>query len=244
MATPLTVANVRTAAILEYFVNGGTSTDFATPTMAARWVNQATTEIWSKLCQLDINWYNFRKKTISVVSGTDAYALDITCARVSGMAIRNGTSPNYTYQIIQPLNESRDNFSMNLTGLWAGALNLQPTGFQWYEGESALNGSGEFIRKVIFTPMPQSAFTVAYDGQRYTVPIDVPPASESVAYIDLPFDFFEPLVLRVVRSALRRDQVNVDEINRDIDRLDALIFPTHSSSIQRQTAQRISKRRL
>jgi hypothetical protein len=243
MANEMKVSDVKTAAILEYFNNGGTSTDFATPTMYSRWINQATTEIWSKLIGLDVNWYNFRKKTLTVVSGTDAYALDITCARVTGMAIRTGTSPNYNYQIITPLNESRDNFYISGNGLWNATQNLAPSGFQWYEGESALS-TGQFIRKIILTPVPQSNFTAVYDGQRYTVPVDVPPASESTAYIDLPFDFFEPLVLRVVRSALRRDQVNTDEIQKDIDRLDSYIFPTHSSSIQRQSAQRVSKRRI
>lgn len=240
---PLTVSDIKTAAILEYANNAGTSVDFFTPTQYSRWINQATTEIWAKLIGLDINWYNFRKKTLSIVAGTDAYALDSTCARVSGVAIRTGTSPNYNYQIVLPLNDSRDNFSRSSNGLWSGLTNLQPSGFQWYEGESALS-AGVFVRKLILIPVPTTAFTIAYDGQRYTVPVAVPPGDETIAYVDLPFDFFEPLVLRVVRSALRRDQINVAEINADIDRLDSLIFPTHASSIQKQSVQRVSRRRV
>lgn len=243
MASQIKVSDVKTAAILEYANNGGTSSDFFTPTMYSRWINQAVTEIWTKLIGVDVNWYNFRKKTISVFSGTDAYALDITAARVTGVWIRTGTTPYFNYQLIPPLNDSRDNGLPNNNGLWGQLTNLQPSGFQWYEGESALS-AGQFIRKIILLPVPSSAFTLAYDGQRYTVPVDVPPADETLAYVDLPFDFFEPLVLRVVRSALRRDQINVAEINADIDRLDGLIFPTHATSIQRQSAQRVQKRRL
>ena len=241
---PITVSDVKTAAILEYFNNGGTSTDFATPTMYSRWINQATTEIWAKLIQMNVNWYNVREKTLAIVSGTAAYAIDQTVVRITSVQIRTGTSPGYTYQEIVPLNDSKDNYAMRTNGLFAMSQNtLQPAGYRWYEGESALS-TGNFVRKINLDPVPTSSFTVVYDGQRYPVLVTVPPADESVAYVDLPIDFFEPLVLRVVRSALRRDQVNVAEINEDIKLLDEIIFSTHGSSIQRQVPQRVKRTRL
>lgn len=235
----ISVSDLKTAAVLEFFNNGGGSSDFITPTIYGRAINMALQEMWEKCVELNLDMYAFRGRTLSVTSGTQEYALNSDTLRVTAFLIRSGTSPNYSYQGICPFSDSRDHYYLSLQGLYPNYAIVGMSQYQWFESKQALDGSGNWIRYITIEPSPSADFTVVYDGTRYITKITVPPSSESTTYLDVPDNFLRPLALRVLKYCELRDKTVLDNVNREIALADSTAIPVHRRGLNFQVNKRV-----
>lgn len=242
---PISVSDVKTAAIQELFRDGASATDDITPTIYCRAINLALEDIWAKVIENNLDLYRFTGYTLPLVAGTSEYAMANDVMRVSAMFIRDGSSPNYAYRVISPMGDSRDHYDFSSSQAMFPYYNIIGyTGMKWFESKQSLDVSGNWVRYVTITPQPTQNATVVYDGVRKIAKISVPVSSniESTTFLDVPDNFLASIMFRVLKHAYIRDTAKWSEIDMGIARADATAFAVHRRGLNYQATLRILRR--
>ena len=71
----MTVNDVITRAIVEYYNNPGTSNDSLTPVMVAHWINKALNDYWAVFQDNNFGYYASRENVLSVTSASNIYQM-------------------------------------------------------------------------------------------------------------------------------------------------------------------------
>jgi hypothetical protein len=230
-------ADIKTAAITEFLHDGGTSTDNFTPTMVARWWNEGLMEIWRQLIQMDLNWFNFRDRTITL-TGATSYALPSDVARIVNVYLVNS---NQSYSEVFPMTQSgKERYDLR-TQLIPN-VGSSESGLYWGEVASTVDGSGNFIRNIEILPN-QTSGTINYDGQRYPTQIAVPPVSETTTYPDLPPDLHWGLVLIIKKYAMDRDVIDSARAWNEFQAWLVNAVRNHKTGLQKQHSKRVVRTR-
>ena len=235
----ITVEALKLAAIGELGNMGYATTDFITPTIYGRAINFGLDDFWAKCVDMNLDLYAFRGSTLAITTAAQEYAVSSTTMRITAMFVRSGTSPNYTYEVVCPLQDSRDHYYAYITTLYPGFNITGMSAYSWFESKQALDGSGNWIRYVQLEPYPTSSFTIVYDGTREITKVAVPPTSESSTYIDIPNNCLLPLALRVLKWANLRDKMDISGIDRQIVMADDSALKVHRRGLQWQQAKRV-----
>lgn len=234
----ISVQNIIDYAVTDLYVDGGTTSDQITPSVQGRAINWALEEVWELCAEKNLDLYAFRERTISVVSGTQEYALDSDTFRVTNLQVRDGVAPNYTYIPILPLRDSRNHFDRRAVDPFFGAgvtfSSLFP--YRWFESKQALV-AGAWTRYITLEPVPATSFTAVYDGLREVTKVTVPSGnwtSPSTIYLDVPDNFDRSIALRVVKYCYMKNKSRVDEINGEIALADDRAIGLHRRGLQWQ----------
>jgi hypothetical protein len=230
-------ADIKTAAISDFLHDGGTSTDNFTPTQVARWWNEGLMEIWRELIQMDLNWYNFRDRTITL-TGASSYSLPIDVARITNVQLQNASN---SYSEILPMSQSGKE-RYNVRSAFIPNAGIANSGLYWGEVGSTIDGSGNFTRNIEVLPN-QLTGTVYYDGQRYPTQVAVPPAVEATTFPDLPPDLHWGLVLIIKKYALDRDQIDSTRAWAEFIAWLKNAVRNHKTGLQKQKSKKVLRTR-
>lgn len=246
----MNVAEIHQRAIKDYYNNPGATTDFLTPVMTARWINESLYEYWSMFMDNEFGYYFVREQPLSVTTATNIYALPngstgsppLNVAYVTKMAIRYGASPSYSYKTLDPIfpSDKYSNIGTATDFLTAGST------MRWCAESGYADNTGLPTQSIRFVPFPQEPNTVIYDAVRYPYLIAITNDTTSPTVVttqvpDLPINFHEGLVLRVLKRAYIRAKIDVAEINREIKAYDEQQMRTMLRGVQRQGSLRIKR---
>lgn len=217
----ITVQNVIDEAVTDIFIDDGGVDDFINPSVQGRAINWALDRVFEKCVEFNLNLYAFRERTLSLVAGTSEYALDADTLRVTAVFIRQGTSPSYNYTAVLPLTDAREHYDYQGFGSRVGYPNSVSSGFpfRWYESKQALDGSGNWVRYIKFTNIPDVSYTAVYDGLRNIVKVTVPTTTWSApttTYLDVPDSFKRSIVLEMVKYFNMKNKSRWDDINAEL----------------------------
>lgn len=243
----MALQDLQVAAINEIFNNGGTVTDFITPTMATRWLNAAQYTLWQNLVMNDISYWGFYDRILNVPSGMTTPAiltLPEDVHRITSMSFSLNNALGTGRIDVPPLNDPRER-----SYIVSDTLPISETnpGFAWMEGPPSigvgpaygLSGSTNyFIRQIQLVPTPETTGFLYYDGQRLPAEMveltDIP---------EVPRDTQDFLVWEAILRADLRDKVFRQEIfkKRDMSLKDAIA--THKKGVQGQRTTNVIRRR-
>lgn len=251
----MNVAEIHQRAIKDYYNNPGATTDFLTPVMTARWINEALMEYWSMFMDNEFGYYFVREQVLNVTTATNIYSLPngnptsgspLNIAYVTGMAIRLGSSaPGYSYLVLTPLFPS-DKYNNSASSFFFLDNAVGASRLSWCAEAGFPDTQGYPTQSVRFVPFPPENNTIVYDAVRYPYNIAITndttnPAVVTTQIPDLPVNFHHGLVLRVLKNAYIRAKIDLTEINREIKNYDDMQMRTMLRGVQRQGSLRIKR---
>lgn len=234
------LSDLRTAAVNEIFNNGGTVTDFITPTMANRWANMAQYTLWQNLVMNDVSYYGFYDRQLVVPAGMVTPAilqLPEDVYSIVSMAFSLNSSAGTSRIDIPPLTDTRERSFIVTDTLPISETN---PGFSWMEGPSIVVAGTpkNWVRQIQLVPTPQTTGYIYYDGQRLPVEMaadnDIP---------DAPRDCHDFLVWEMVLRCDLRDKVFRQEVFKKRDMALKDIIAVHKKGVQKQRTAKVIRRR-